>query len=130
MSVPTLAQIQTLYKSTLTAASRFASYNYRTHFTRRADEVFKPLLARLDGAEKSGSSSSSSSGGKVSEGELQAFWEDHSKELEVLKRAAEVNRMFEGPKLVVEHPRVITGGGGAGAEASMAGTEKLEQGGS
>lgn len=42
-------------------------------------------------------------------------------ELEVLKRAAEINRMYEGPKLVVEHARPITSGGGAGMEASAGG---------
>lgn len=49
------------------------------------------------------------------------FLEERSKELEVMKRSAEVNRMFEGPKLVVEHAQPITGGGGAGMEASAGG---------
>ena len=114
MSGPSLSQIQTLYKSTLTAASRFASYNYRTHFLRRTDEVFKPMISSLEGSSKPDSAT------------LKAFYDEHAEELEVLKRAAEVNRAFEGPKLVVEHPRLITEGGGAGAEASMAGTSKLE----
>lgn len=108
-----LAQIQALYKSTLNASSRFASYNYRTHFLRRTEETFTPFLQRLE--QKS-----------VDANEVNAFLEEHQANLEVLKRAAEVNRAFEGPKLVVEHPRVITGGGGAGAEASMGGTSKLE----
>ena len=122
MSIPTVSQIQTLYKSTLTASSRFASYNYRTHFLRRTDEIFKPFIARLDPATLSSQS-------KPSEDEILTFYQDQEEQLQVLKRASEVNRAFEGPKLVVEHPRIITGGGGAGAEASMAGTEKLEQGG-
>lgn len=113
MSAPTLAQIQTLYKSTLTAANRFASYNYRNHFVRRADEVFKPIISSIESKQ-------------ISPNTLSAFYEEHSEELEVLKRAAEMNKAYEGPKLVVEHPKVITGGGGAGAEASMKGTEKLE----
>lgn len=113
MSGPSLAQIQTLYKSTLTAANRFASYNYRTHFVRRADEVFKPFISSLESK-------------NLSQGQISAFYEEHAQELEVLKRAAEVNKAFEGPKLVLEHPRIITAGGGAGAEASMKGTEKLE----
>ena len=117
MSAPTLSQIQTLYKSTLTAASRFASYNYRTHFLRRTDEVFKPFISSLE---------STSGASKLDAKAIKAFYEEHSEELEVLKRAAEVNRAFEGPKLVVEHPRLITEGGGAGAEASMGGTSKLE----
>ena len=52
---------------------------------------------------------------------LSQFYDGHVKELEVLKRSADVNRMFEGPKLVVEHPRIITSGGGAGMEASAGG---------
>lgn len=115
MSAPTVAQLQNLYKSTLSAASRFASYNYRNHFVRRTDEVFKPFISSLE-----------STSGRPDDGKIQAFYEEHSKELEVLKRAAEVNRAFEGPKLVVEHARVIEGGGGAGAEASMGGTSKQE----
>jgi len=121
MSAPTLSQIQTLYKSTLSAASRFSSYNYRTHFLRRTDEVFKPFISSLE------SSSSSSSSTKPDSSAINAFYEEHSEELEVLKRAAEVNRAFEGPKLVVEHPKLIQAGGGAGAEASMSGTSKLEE---
>ncbi|ORX34521.1 hypothetical protein BD324DRAFT_583259 [Kockovaella imperatae] len=108
---PTLAQVQTLYNATKSAASKFTTYNFRTHFLRRTDEVFKPVLASLE----SGSSSSSSPES------LSTFYQEHQAELEVLKRSAEVNRMFEGPKLVVEHPRIITGGGGAGMEASQGG---------
>lgn len=39
----------------------------------------------------------------------------------MLKRSALLNRMYEGEKLVVEKPRIIVGGGGAGAEASVGG---------
>lgn len=114
MSAPTLQSVQALYKSTLSAASKFASYNYRSHFTRRAHETFKPVISTLESNNTSK--------------DLSHWIKEKEDELEVLKRAGTVNSLFEGPKLVVEHPRVITGGGGAGAEASMAGTEKLEQG--
>ena len=53
--------------------------------------------------------------------EIQKFYDTESKELEVIKRAAEVNRMYEGPKLVVEHATPIEGGGGAGMEAAAGG---------
>lgn len=43
------------------------------------------------------------------------------KDLEVLRRAALTNRMYEGERLVVERPVLIVGGGGAGAEASTGG---------
>ena len=34
----------------------------------------------------------------------------------MLRRSAIINRMYEGERLVVEKPRLIIGGGGAGAE--------------
>ncbi|WVQ97893.1 hypothetical protein IAU59_005010 [Kwoniella sp. CBS 9459] len=113
---PTLTQIQSLYNSTITAASRFASYNFHNYFLRRTDQVFKPVLDSLSppaGSEVTASSPDPNA--------LSKFYEEQTKELEVIKRAAEVNRMFEGPKLVVEHARPITSGGGAGMEASAGG---------
>lgn len=129
MSKPTLAQIQQLYKSTLTAAGRFASYNYRTHFLRRADEVFRPVIASMENQGKTDLKSSPSTAEKTApdsrsvsqQVDLSQFYEEHTKELEVLQRAAEVNRAFKGDKLVVEHPRLITSGGGAGMEAAAGG---------
>ena len=112
---PTLAQIQSLYNATVTAASRFASYNYRNHFLRRTDEVYRPILAALN--PNPGSIPVST----PHPADLAKFYDEQSKELEVLKRAAEVNRMYQGPKLVVEHARPITSGGGAGMEASPGG---------
>ncbi|OCF37482.1 mitochondrial protein [Kwoniella heveanensis BCC8398] len=113
---PTLTQIQSLYNSTITAASRFTSYNFHNYFLRRTDRVFKPVLDSLSpppGSEVTAKSPDLNA--------LSKFYEEQTKELEVIKRAAEVNRMFEGPKLVVEHARPITSGGGAGMEASAGG---------
>ena len=136
MSAPTAAQVQSLYNATRAAASKFTTYNFRSHFIRRADEVFKPVISSLQSGSSSSSSStptaSSSSSASTTLGALDLsapmsaqaltqFYNEHVKELEVLKRSAEVNRMFEGPKLVVEHPRIITSGGGAGMEASAGG---------
>ncbi|ORY27791.1 putative mitochondrion protein [Naematelia encephala] len=108
--VPTLGQIQSIHRSMLEAASRFASYNYRSHFIRRTNEQFLPILSSLQ-----------SHAPHESPEALSRFYQRQVKDLEVLKRAAEVNRMFEGPKLVVEHARPITSGGGAGMEASAGG---------
>ncbi|WVR04514.1 hypothetical protein IAU60_001518 [Kwoniella sp. DSM 27419] len=113
---PTLAQVQSLYHSTLTAAGRFTSYNFHNYFIRRTDRVFKPVLDSL--APPAGHESPA---GNVDPVKLGEFYQAQQKELEVIKRAAEVNRMFEGPKLVVEHARPITSGGGAGMEASAGG---------
>lgn len=58
----------------------------------------------------------------ATEGEkLRAFYDTAMKDLEVLRRAALTNRMYEGERLVVERPVLIVGGGGAGAEASTGG---------
>jgi hypothetical protein len=105
-----LQRVQALYKATHASASRFASYNFHNYFVRRTDETFRPIIASL---EKDSSSMSSEA--------VTRFLEERSQELEVMKRSAEVNRLFEGPKLVVEHATPITGGGGAGMEASAGG---------
>jgi hypothetical protein len=52
---------------------------------------------------------------------LARFYETKKEELEVLKRSAEINKMYAGQKLVVEHATPITSGGGAGMEASAGG---------
>jgi hypothetical protein len=55
---------------------------------------------------------------------LQAFYQTAKKDLDVLRRAALTNRMYEGEKLVVEKPRLIVGGGGSGAENAGGGAPK------
>ncbi|WWD22117.1 hypothetical protein CI109_106606 [Kwoniella shandongensis] len=112
---PTVQQVQSLYSATVSAASRFASYNFHNYFLRRTDEVFKPVLEAINPA------SGSTPVGSIEPNELAKFYEEQKTQLEVMKRASEVNRMFEGPKLVVEHARPITSGGGAGMEASAGG---------
>ncbi|CAO1623898.1 unnamed protein product [Parajaminaea phylloscopi] len=52
---------------------------------------------------------------------LRIFYDTAVKDLEVLRRAALMNRMYEGEKLVVERPQLIIGGGCAGAEAATGG---------
>lgn len=62
-----------------------------------------------------------SSQGASNEERIRTFYETARKDLDVLRRAALTNRMYEGEKLVVEKPVLIVGGGGAGAEASTGG---------
>ncbi|KDN52337.1 hypothetical protein K437DRAFT_254320 [Tilletiaria anomala UBC 951] len=50
-----------------------------------------------------------------------AFYHTALKDLQVLRRSALINRMYEGERLVVERPRLIVGGGRAGVEASVGG---------
>lgn len=97
MSRPSAQQLDQLYKQTLAASKRFASYNFREYFVRRTNERFTPLL------------SSSDTSGNVDASVDQKWWEKRVQELDVLKRAGEVNRTFQGPKMVIEHARPITG---------------------
>lgn len=93
---PSPAAIDALYNATLATARRFSSYNFQNYFVRRTNDHF-------------GKASTPATGQQQQAGMSQEQYDARVKELEVLKRAAEVNRMFEGPKLVVEHARPITG---------------------
>ncbi|KZT60007.1 hypothetical protein CALCODRAFT_492997 [Calocera cornea HHB12733] len=107
MSAPTRSQVLGLYTTMLRTSRTFASYNFRNYFIRRTKEKFREHANETNPA-------------KVSE-----LYQDGMKELEVLRRAAVVNRLYEGPKLVVEKERLGRaaglGGGGAGMEASVGG---------
>jgi hypothetical protein len=74
------------------------------------------------------SQASTSAKGATDEERLRVFYETAKRDLDVLRRAALTNRMYEGEKLVVEKPRLIVGGGGAGAEASTGGAGQPKQG--
>lgn len=68
------------------------------------------------------SSGSSSAADSLTDKEkLSQFYQKAVEDLKVLQRAALMNRIYEGEKLVVEKPQLIVGGGGAGAEASVGG---------
>ena len=110
VSASSLQKVQTLYAATKQASTRFASYNFHNYFVRRTEETFRPVLQSLEADPNAMRSDA-----------VAKFLSERSKELEVLKRSSEVNRLFEGPKLVVEHATPITGGGGAGMEASAGG---------
>lgn len=94
---PTAAQLRTLYQNTITASQRFASYNFSNYFARRAKLSFEPYFSSEDKLKS------------AKPEELAKFYQHKTEELEVLRRSAEVNRMYEGPKLVVEHALPITG---------------------
>lgn len=122
-----------------------SSYNFRTYFLRRSRDLFRSNL--LPASEASYSSPFSKASGRTTlaspttltssapevltshttnqdvppEARLAAFYQTAKKDLEVLRRAALTNRMYEGERLVVEKPQIIVGGGGAGAEASTGG---------
>ncbi|WWC59412.1 uncharacterized protein I303_101968 [Kwoniella dejecticola CBS 10117] len=110
---PTLKEVQSLYAAFQNTSHRFTSYNFHNYFLRRTHLAFKPVLESLN--PQAGSEVQAK---QLDPAQLSKWFVEQQKELEVIKRAAEVNRMFQGPKLVVEHARPITAGGGEGAEAS------------
>lgn len=122
-----------------------ASYNFRTYFLRRSRDLFRSNLLPSSQAnyaspfsKASGLTapvspstmaspipsvlSSQSTQATSDEDRVRVFYETAKKDLDVLRRAALTNRMYEGEKLVVEKPVLIVGGGGAGAEASTGGS--------
>ncbi|CAO1637133.1 unnamed protein product [Jaminaea pallidilutea] len=80
-----------------------------------------PVLSNDGSSLSSPPSDASNPHGSESTDKLKAFYATALKDLEVLRRAALTNRMYEGEKLVVERPQLIIGGGGAGQEASTGG---------
>lgn len=98
-ALPSRHATLTLYANLLRASRSFASYNFRTYFIRNTQSKFRAAASETDGAR------------------IRALYEEGVNDLKVLRRAAVVNRLYEGPKLVVEKPRVIIGGGGSGMEA-------------
>ncbi|CAG7851777.1 SubName: Full=Uncharacterized protein {ECO:0000313/EMBL:CCA72649.1} [Serendipita indica DSM 11827] len=84
MSGPAREALNVLYANTLRTSQSFASYNFRNYFVRRTNDLFKAAQSEQDSTK------------------LDAFIKEKKKELEVLKRAATINQMFGGRKLVVE----------------------------
>ncbi|KAK0525482.1 hypothetical protein OC835_005595 [Tilletia horrida] len=72
-------------------------------------------------ARASGKEAEAEGAGLSQEEKVARFYERAVKELDVLRRAAIMNRLYQGEQLVVEKPRLIIGGGGSGAEASVGG---------
>lgn len=102
-TTPSRHAILSLYSNMLRTSRSFASYNFRTYFIRNARVKFRQAATETDPAR------------------IQAFCNQMTNELKVLQRSVVVNRLFEGPKLVVEKARPIVGGGGAGMEAGAGG---------
>lgn len=123
-----------------------SNYNFRTYFLRRSRDLFRStLLPPSQAAFSSPFSSEASATTPASPGTLTSpvpsilsspppsekqtdaqrvatFYETALKDLQVLRRAAVTNRMYQGERLVVEKPQLfVSGGGGAGMEASVGG---------
>ncbi|PWZ01494.1 hypothetical protein BCV70DRAFT_225784 [Testicularia cyperi] len=149
-AIPSRTQILQLYRKYLRTSQSFSSYNFRTYFLRRSRDMFRStLLPQAQAAQSSPYSKQGSTTAKVSpstllspetikqpagtnktsisaasltdEERLSKFYQTALEDLKVLQRSALMNRIYEGEKLVVEKPKLIIGGGGAGAEASVGG---------
>ncbi|TIB42307.1 hypothetical protein E3P86_00426 [Wallemia ichthyophaga] len=103
-----------LFRALQRSATRFSSYNFRHYFLRRNRVAFRDFL----GIHPVGTPTHGQAADQAS---VNSFYSHQRDQLGVISRAATVNRMFEGERLVVERPRIITGGGGAGMEASAGG---------
>lgn len=95
MSLPSRQARLALYANLLRTSRSFASYNFRSYFLRNAREKFRLAAAETDPQR------------------IQSAYEGLVAELQTMRRAAIVNRLFEGPKLVVEQTRMRPGSGGA-----------------
>ncbi len=80
-----------LYRNMLRVSRSFSSYNFRLYFIRNTRTKFRLAVAETDPSR------------------MNTAYDELSRELAVLRRAAIVNRLFEGPKLVVEKPKVFAG---------------------
>jgi hypothetical protein len=116
----TRQHLLSLYTQFLRASNQFDSYNFRHYFVRHTRHKFRVELPQLLNVQPSVSGSSKFEPTPESVEKLRGWWTEAEKDLEVLKRSAIINRMYQAPRLVVEgRGRIMTdGGGGAGMEQS------------
>ncbi|KDQ07554.1 hypothetical protein BOTBODRAFT_166958 [Botryobasidium botryosum FD-172 SS1] len=106
MASPTRAQVLSLYGNLLRASNSFYSYNFREYFVRNTRQRFRAHQSEADSAR------------------IKALYEDGLRELNVIRQAAAMNRLYAGPRLVVEKsgtpPSPYEGGkaGEGGGDAS------------
>ncbi|KAL9938995.1 hypothetical protein V8E36_001808 [Tilletia maclaganii] len=120
-----LRRSRDMFRSALLPASQATN---SSPFSKAADVTAPAVPASLVRAPESLGSASAvgqQGGGGAGEGSAEErvakFYATAVKELDVLRRAAIVNRLYQGERLVVEQPRLIVGGGGNGAEAGAGG---------
>jgi hypothetical protein len=115
-----------MFRSNLLPASQ-ASLS--SPYSKASGKTIASSPSTLSSPEPSILSETNVSGAGATDAErLRTFYETAKKDLDVLRRAALTNRMYEGERLVVEKPRLIVGGGGAGAEASTGGSGQPKSG--
>lgn len=111
-----------MFRSTLLPTSQAAQ---SSPFSKQGATTVKvspsTLLSPETLRQPAGSNESVSAASLTDQEKLSKFYQTALEDLKVLQRSALMNRMYEGEKLVVEKPRLIIGGGGAGQEASVGG---------
>ncbi|EPQ30842.1 uncharacterized protein PFL1_01740 [Pseudozyma flocculosa PF-1] len=90
--------------------------------------LLSPDAISTNGSNASGSNGSIAAAAMSDQEKLATFYNTALEDLKVLQRSAITNRLYEGERLVVEQPKLIVGGGGAGAEASVGGGGQPTQG--
>ncbi|WFD22796.1 hypothetical protein MEQU1_001473 [Malassezia equina] len=114
-AAPTREQIMALYRAHLATARAFNSYNFRQYFERRTRDSFRAHLypgtseasqSMTESVEKLSNVPTSTSGVAPApeKPSLADFYKDKRAELKVLQRAAVVNQLYAGDRLVVEDP--------------------------
>lgn len=124
------SHLSALYQEQLRVAKTFDSYNFRHYFLRKTQAKFhvelpailassgelpsppvEPTKAAPIEAEETGSIYKPTGGslegvnvleGKTPEERLRNWYDETVKELAVMQRAATINQMYQGPRLVVE----------------------------
>jgi len=84
MASPTRMQVLSLYKNHLRASNSFYSYNFREYFLRNTRQRFRTHQSETDSTR------------------IKGLYEDGLRELDVIRHAAAMNRLYAGPQLVVE----------------------------
>lgn len=111
-----------MFRATLLPASQAAQSSPFSKQGSTTTPVSPSTLLSPETIRQPAGSNESISAASLSDAEkLSKFYDTALEDLKVLQRSALMNRMYEGEKLVVEKPRLIIGGGGAGAEASVGG---------
>lgn len=103
VTTPSKHAILTLYANMLRTSRSFASYNFRAYFLRNTRVKFRQAATETNPTR------------------TREFYDQMSEELKVLRRSAVLDKLYEGPKLVVEKPKIATEGGGAGMGSGVGG---------
>ena len=92
-TAPSKHAILTLYANMLRTSRSFASYNFRMYFQRNTRAKFRLAATETDPTR------------------IRDFYDQMTDQLKVLRRSSVLNKLYEGPKLVIEKPKIVGGAG-------------------